>query len=168
MCLPVASLQPGRPRGGPCSATHEVPEVGMSCCALVLVISPPRPSRRRSRPWFGAFLASGCSVLPAPGGSLGSGLGPVLGLRAAGVRPGLLQAALTSQQGTDVVLGPGHPDRLVLEPDTAVGGGVGRPRLGDLGPHALLDLGRWPSTSAVIGGATSRSHRVASSGESVW
>jgi transposase len=42
----------------------------------------------------------------------------------------------------DVLLGPGHPDRLVLQPDAAAGGGVRRPRLGDLGPHALLDLGR--------------------------
>jgi Transposase DDE domain len=87
----------------------------------------------------GAVVAE---LLSAAAGAVGSGLGTVLCVRAAGVCPGLLQAALAASTRDRCLLGPGHPDRLVLQADAAVGGGEGRPRLGDLGPHALLDLGR--------------------------
>src|SRR5215211_3661131 len=74
---------------------------------------------RTSTPW---------RLLPAAAGAVGPGLGAVLRVRAAGVCPGLLQAAIASSKGNPRLLGPGYPDRLVLQADLSVAGGVGPTR----------------------------------------
>src|SRR4029453_8627176 len=108
-------------------------------------------------------------LLQAAAGPLGSRFGAVVRVRAAGMCPGLLQAALAA--------GKREPTSyLVPVTQTAWFSSRTRPSAMVKGAHASVTLahtrswtsGGWGSTSAVIGGAMSRSHRVASSGEPGW
>src|SRR5215207_980345 len=130
---------------------------------------------RRSRPGkldadkgggAGAVVAE---LLSAAAGAVGSRLGTVLCVRAVGVCPGLLQADLAASKWEPA-------SYLVPVTQTAWFSSRTWPSAVVYGAHASVTLAQtrcWtsggrPSTSELIGGATSRSHRVASSGESVW